>query len=114
MRTCSLLLLIAATVAVAYPVATFAQVAWYPIGGVNEPHVQELGKWAVAEHVKQAHDGLKFIKVMSGEKAPDAGVKYHLIIKAFNSNNKPVRYEAFLVEEIRSNTRNLISFSPVN
>uniref|UniRef100_A0A453SJV0 Cystatin domain-containing protein n=1 Tax=Aegilops tauschii subsp. strangulata TaxID=200361 RepID=A0A453SJV0_AEGTS len=62
MRTCSLLIIIAAVVAVAYPVATSAQVAWYPIGGINEPHVQELGRWAVAEHVKQAHDGLKFIK----------------------------------------------------
>ena len=115
MRTCSLLIIIAAVVDVAYPVATSAQVAWYPIGDVNnEPHVQKLGGWAVAEHVKQVHDGLKFIKVMSGEKAPDAGVKYHLIIKAFNSNDKPARYEAYLVEEARSNTRTLIFFSPVN
>ncbi|KAM3212902.1 hypothetical protein ACQJBY_065742 [Aegilops geniculata] len=114
MRTCSLLLIIAAAVAVAYPIATSAQVAWYPIGSINEPHIQELGGWAVAEHVKQAHDGLKFIKVMSGEKAPDAGVKYHLVIKAFNSNHKRVRYEAYLVEEVRSNKRTLISFSPVN
>ncbi|KAF7054990.1 hypothetical protein CFC21_062573, partial [Triticum aestivum] len=50
--------------------------AWYPIGDVdNEPHVQELGGWAVAEHIKKMHDGLKFIKVMSDEEAPDAGVK---------------------------------------
>ncbi|CAM0871889.1 unnamed protein product [Alopecurus aequalis] len=114
MKTFSLLLVLVAAVAVAYPVATSAQVSWYPIGDVNEPHVQELGRWAVAEHVKQAHDGLKFSKVTSGEEQSDAGVKYHLVIEALNGDGKQGRYEAFLVEEVRSNTRTLISFTPAN
>jgi hypothetical protein len=113
MKTFSLLVVVVAAVAVAYPIATSAQVAWYPIGDPqNEPHVQELGAWAVAEHVKQAHDGLKFSKVVSGEEASDAGVKYHLIIEALNGVGKPGRYETFLIEEVRSNTRSLISFGP--
>ncbi|KAI4986939.1 hypothetical protein ZWY2020_019569 [Hordeum vulgare] len=50
MRTCSLLLIIVASVVVvAYPLRTSAEEEWYPIGDPdNEPHVQELGEWAVA------------------------------------------------------------------
>ena len=115
MKTLGLLVVVAAAVAVAYPVATSAQGSWYPIGDpVNEPHVQELGAWAVAEHVKQAHDGLKFSKVVSGEEQSVAGVKYHLVIEALNGAGKQGKYEAMLVEEARDNTRTLISFSPAN
>ncbi|KAM0821792.1 hypothetical protein ACQ4PT_071947 [Festuca glaucescens] len=100
MKTFGLLVVMAAAFAVVYPIATSAQVSWYPIGDpMNEPHVQELGAWAVAEHVKQAHDGLKFNKVVSGEEQSDAGVKYHLVIEALNSGGKQGRYEAILIEE---------------
>jgi hypothetical protein len=113
MKTFGLLVVMAAAFAVAYPIATSAQLSWYPIGDpMNEPHVQELGAWAVAEHVKQVHDGIKFSKVVSGEEQSDAGVKYHLIIEALNSGGKQGRYEAILIEEVRSYTRTLISFSP--
>ncbi|KAM0830273.1 hypothetical protein ACQ4PT_066312 [Festuca glaucescens] len=113
MKTSSLLLVVVAAIAVVCPIATSAQGSGYPIGDpMNEPHVQELGAWAVAEHVKQAHDGLKFNKVVSGDEQSDAGVKYHLVIEALNSGGKQGKYEAVLVEEVRSNTRTLISFSP--
>jgi hypothetical protein len=113
MKTFNLLVVVVAAVVVAYPVTTSAQGSWYPIGDPkNEPHVQELGAWAVAEHVKKAHDGLKFSKVVSGEEQSDAGVKYHLVIEALNAAGKPGRYETLLVEEVRSNTRTLISFGP--
>uniref|UniRef100_A0ACD5TW05 Uncharacterized protein n=1 Tax=Avena sativa TaxID=4498 RepID=A0ACD5TW05_AVESA len=113
MKTFSLLIAVVAAVAIiAYPVITSAQAAWYPIDPTNEPHVQELGAWAVSEHVKQAHDGLKFSRVRSGEEQSDAGVKYHLVMEALNGDGKRGRYEAFLVEQVRSSTRTLISFSP--
>jgi hypothetical protein len=53
MKTFNLLIFVVAAVVVAYPVDTSAHGSWYPIGDPkNEPHVQELGAWAVAEHVK--------------------------------------------------------------
>ncbi|PNT77931.1 putative cysteine proteinase inhibitor 7 [Brachypodium distachyon] len=109
MRTCSLLLLI---IGVVYPAATSAGEFWYPIGNVNNPHVQELGKWAVTEHAKNAHDGLRFSKVTSGEEQDVAGVKYRLSIDAVQGNGKVGKYSTVLIEEPRSNTRTLISFAP--
>ncbi|KAF7076452.1 hypothetical protein CFC21_081103 [Triticum aestivum] len=115
MRTCSLLLIIVAVVVVAYPFRTSAEEEWYPIGDPdNEPHVQELGGWAMAEHIKQAHDGIKFVKVVSGEVANVAGLKYRLNIKALNKNGQPGAYKAILLEEVRENEHTLISFGPAN
>ncbi|CDJ26341.1 hypothetical protein CFC21_043096 [Triticum aestivum] len=115
MRTGILIIIIFATIVVAYPFATSAEEEWYPIGDPdNEPHVQELGGWAVAEHVKQAHDGLKFINVVSGAEANAAGVKYRLDIKALKNNGQPGAYRAILLEEVRDNERTLISFEPTN
>ncbi|KQK22992.1 putative cysteine proteinase inhibitor 7 [Brachypodium distachyon] len=112
MRTCNLLLLlVVAGIAVVYPVATSAEEFWYPID-VNDPHVQELGKWAVIEHVKKAHDGLTFSKVTRGEEQDVGGVKYRLSIEAVQGSGTVGKYSTVLIEEPRSKTRNLISFAP--
>ncbi|GJN11266.1 hypothetical protein PR202_ga29444 [Eleusine coracana subsp. coracana] len=39
---------------------------------INDPYIQNLGKWAVAQHVKQANDGIKFNKVNHAEVKPQA------------------------------------------
>ena len=114
MRTCSLLLVIVAIVAVVYPVATTAGEYWYPIEDIDQPHVQELGGWAVTEHERQGHDGLKFSEVTSGEfQKLVAGVKYHLLIDVLNRAGEHGRYEAELIEVATSSTRRLITFGPV-
>uniref|UniRef100_A0ACD5W8U5 Uncharacterized protein n=1 Tax=Avena sativa TaxID=4498 RepID=A0ACD5W8U5_AVESA len=110
MRTCTMILVLLLTFTVVYPAAAEY---WYPIEDVETPHVQELGGWAVAEHVRQRHDGLRFGKVTSGELQMVAGVKYHLLIDALSSGGEHGRYEAVLIEEKRSSTRRLISFGPV-
>ncbi|TVU01244.1 hypothetical protein EJB05_53283, partial [Eragrostis curvula] len=63
---------------------------------IDNPSIQGLGRWAVKEHVKQANDGIKFNKVVSGDKYPDIelGTHYDLIIDALNSDGKNGKYEA--------------------
>ncbi|KQK12960.1 cysteine proteinase inhibitor 8 [Brachypodium distachyon] len=116
MRTSSCLLLLAVVtiIAVVYPVTTSAQQPWHPIDGedIDRPFYQILGGWAVMEHVKQAHDGLKFSKVFSGEKQDlSTSVKYHFVIIASDRGGKTDRYDAELIE---GNPRRLISFAPAN
>src|SRR6185312_7051711 len=53
------LLLVAAVVCAVATTPTTAILAgeWAPITDINAPFIQELGGWAVAEHVKEANDG---------------------------------------------------------
>ncbi|KQK22924.1 cysteine proteinase inhibitor 8 [Brachypodium distachyon] len=109
-----LLLAIVTIVAVVYPVTTSAQQPWQKIDGeeIDRPFYQNLGGWAVTEHVKQAHDGLKFNKVFSGERQDlSTSVKYHFVIIALNGDGKTGRYDAELIE---GNPRKLISFALAN
>uniref|UniRef100_M8CVX4 Cysteine proteinase inhibitor n=1 Tax=Aegilops tauschii TaxID=37682 RepID=M8CVX4_AEGTA len=98
MRTCTLLLIVVAVVAVVFPVATSAAGNWSPIEDINSPHIQELGEWAVAEHLKQANDGIKFSKVTGGDYREEAGVRYRLIIDALNRDGKHGREEPGVTE----------------
>ncbi|RCV10494.1 hypothetical protein SETIT_2G116300v2 [Setaria italica] len=86
----------------------------YSPWNINDPHVQELGGWAVSEHVKEANDGLKFNKVVSGDVQVVAGLNYRLIIDAFDSNGKDAKYEAVVWEKDWINFRKLLSFKPAN
>ncbi|TVU01243.1 hypothetical protein EJB05_53282, partial [Eragrostis curvula] len=63
---------------------------------IDNPTIQEIGRWAVKEHVKKANDGIKFVKVVSGNKYPDLdlGTHYDLIIDALNRDGKDGKYEA--------------------
>ncbi|GJN32832.1 hypothetical protein PR202_gb21369 [Eleusine coracana subsp. coracana] len=62
---------------------------------INDPYIQDLGKWAVAQHVKEAHDGIKFKKVVSGYKgfAIPIGVSYILTIDASNRDGKDTKHK---------------------
>ncbi|TVU38279.1 hypothetical protein EJB05_11639, partial [Eragrostis curvula] len=85
-----------------------------PDGEIQDPDIQDLGKWAVMEHVKQADDGIKFIKVVSGYiRKRYKGVNYRFVIDATNSDGKEVQYEAVLYNGDWRTSRLLISFKPV-
>ncbi|EER92057.1 hypothetical protein BDA96_04G151700 [Sorghum bicolor] len=87
---------------------------WKPIN-VNDPHIQELGRWAVSEHGKQASDRLVFGKVVSGEEQIVAGTKYKLVIQATRAGagGNSATYGAVVYEKV-DKTRQLLSFSPAN
>ncbi|CAL4898723.1 unnamed protein product [Urochloa decumbens] len=111
-RTTSLLVLVAAvaiSLSVAPP-ATALDGGWLPIVDINDPHIQELGGWAVSEHNRREHAALKFNRVVSGQYQIVSGVKYNLIVQASNPDGK---YSASLTEQEWTNTRILFSFNPV-
>lgn len=56
---------------------------WEPIENINDPYVQEMGRFAVMEHAhKLCGVGLTFIRVVSGEtKAVLEGKKYCLVVE---------------------------------
>lgn len=81
--------------------------AFFPIENVNDPHIQDLGRWAVAQHDKQANSGLRFNSVVGGEKQVVAGMRYHLFIDASNPNG---HYRADVYENL-DNARTLFSFT---
>ncbi|KAL6850514.1 hypothetical protein ACP4OV_021141 [Aristida adscensionis] len=87
---------------------------WSPIKDINDPHIQELGGWAVSEHVKQAHDGLVFTKVVSGREQVVAGMKYDLAVVVSNSDGKSAKYGALVHEEMFNKKRELLAFRPAN
>lgn len=114
MRTSLLVAAVAAVVcAVATPTAAIPG-GWAPITDINDPHVQELGGWAVAEHVKKANDGLKFSKVVSGDQQVVSGINYRLVIDALSRDGKGASYKALVYEQNWTNTRRLLSFEPAN
>uniref|UniRef100_K4AGC7 Cystatin domain-containing protein n=2 Tax=Setaria italica TaxID=4555 RepID=K4AGC7_SETIT len=115
MRTCSLLVAIAAAIAAAAttPVTATLHGGWGVIPDVEDAHVQEIGAWAVAEHVKRANDGLRFGKVVSGEEQVVSGANYRLDIVAVNLAGQNATYNAVVSEQIWTNTRKLLSFDRV-
>ncbi|WVZ57396.1 hypothetical protein U9M48_007785 [Paspalum notatum var. saurae] len=98
----------------AAPTASAAIVGgWRPIMDVSDPHIQELGSWAVSEHVKEAADGLSFTKVVSGEQQVVAGMNYKLEIEATDAAGKSATYQAAVYEGL-SSQRRLLSFKPTH
>ncbi|KAF7054992.1 hypothetical protein CFC21_062575 [Triticum aestivum] len=112
MRT-SILLLLAALGAVsiiATPTALDGE--WQPIKNVTDPHVQDLGSWAVAQHNKVSISRLRSAMVLSGEVQIVAGVEYRLDVQALQGDGKDAMYKAEVFEQgwPTNTTRNLISF----
>lgn len=115
MRTSSLLLAAVAVVAIVAGATAATVGSWEPVD-INDPHVQELGRWAVAEEDRGvAAGGLTFERVTDGEKQVVAGVNYRLTLEASSSGAKDGRYEAVVYEQDpRSNARKLVSFEPIH
>ncbi|KAK1269688.1 hypothetical protein QJS04_geneDACA005237 [Acorus gramineus] len=56
---------------------------WKPINAVeNDKEAEEIGRFAVAEHNKEANAGLSFVRVVSGRMRVVAGMNYELTISA--------------------------------
>jgi hypothetical protein len=87
---------------------------WEQIPNVNDPMVQEIGRWAVAEHARQVNDGLQFKSVVSGMLQVVSGKNFKLRIYAVNSDGKEGIYIAELYDEPWTHTRTLDSFRPAN
>ncbi|MQM15186.1 hypothetical protein Taro_048125 [Colocasia esculenta] len=88
-----------------------AQVSGYqPIADIDDPYVQEIGKFAVEEHNKQAGQGLVFVRVVSGEQQVVAGTNYKLVIAAEDAGATN-KYEAVVYDKPWENFRELTSFA---
>uniref|UniRef100_A0ACD5XMF9 Uncharacterized protein n=1 Tax=Avena sativa TaxID=4498 RepID=A0ACD5XMF9_AVESA len=89
---------------------------WQPISNITDPHLKDLGEWAVAEHTKVYNDGLRFSKVVSGEVQIVAVLNYRLVVDALPLDGKDTMYEAEVFEQDwpTSTTRKLVSFDPAN
>lgn len=90
---------------------------WSPISDIKNPHIVEVGKFAVSEYNKQNKAGLKFVEVVSGESQVVAGINYRLIVAAdegvsMASNGGSKKYEAVVWEQPWLKSMNLTSFKP--
>ncbi|ONK59771.1 uncharacterized protein A4U43_C08F10470 [Asparagus officinalis] len=86
-----------------------------PIKNLSDPHLGEIGKFAVSEHNKEANTKLVFTKVIKGESQVVAGINYKLVIEAkdITRNNKVGRYEVIVWEKSWEKFMKLTSFKPV-
>ena len=92
----AVLLFAIAAIATYLAAPTMAYGEWFPLPNVNDPEIQELGRWAIEEHVKQAKDEIKFNKLVSGKEQVGEGVNLDLIIDAWNRDGNDAKYEAKL------------------
>lgn len=84
---------------------------WYPIENITDPHVQEIGNYAVSEYNRQSGDNLNFVRVVSGETQVVAGVNYRLIIETTDAEGNVARYQAMVWEKAWQGFRQLTSFT---
>lgn len=85
---------------------------YQPIKDVKDPRVQEVAKFAVTEHNRQAKTNLMFDSVIKGEYQVVAGINYRLVIAAKNGmavNN----YSAEVYDKIYEGSIKLVSFKPL-
>ncbi|VVB08268.1 unnamed protein product [Arabis nemorensis] len=86
---------------------------WSPITDVKDPHVVEIGEFAVSEYDKQSKSELKFVTVVRGETQVVAGTNYRLTVTA-NDGGKSKNYEALVWEKPWLKSMNLTSFKPAS
>ncbi|KAI6704142.1 hypothetical protein NL676_013278 [Syzygium grande] len=89
---------------------------WNPIKDVHDPHVKEIGEFAVAEFNKDPQHGadLQFQDVIKGETQVVSGINYRLILAAKDSAGAAVKnYEALVWEKPWLHFKQLMSFNPV-
>ncbi|KAK9681435.1 hypothetical protein RND81_10G001900 [Saponaria officinalis] len=86
-----------------------------PIKDVSEPHVQEIGKYAVTKHNQLDGTKLQFVRIVRGESQVVAGTNYRLQISAKDSaaGGGVSDYQAVVYERPWDNYRNLTSFFPL-
>uniref|UniRef100_A0ACD5XDE1 Uncharacterized protein n=1 Tax=Avena sativa TaxID=4498 RepID=A0ACD5XDE1_AVESA len=87
---------------------------WKQIPNINAPEVQEIARWAVAEHARQANDGLQLKRVVSGMEQVVSGMNWKLRLEAVNGDGKEGMYIAEVYDQSWTHTRTLTSFGPAN
>ena len=85
---------------------------WQPIKNITEPHVKEIGEYAVEEYNKESKSQLKFVSVVKGETQVVAGTNYRLIL-ATKNGALAKNYQAVVWEKVWEHFRNLTSFTTV-
>ncbi|KAG8073984.1 hypothetical protein GUJ93_ZPchr0006g40658 [Zizania palustris] len=121
------LLLVAVAVAVGVVAASAGRATaasavglWEEIRNVDDPKIQELGRWAVVAANKRAgaptNDALTFNRVYGAEKQVVAGLSYRLHLEASSGGGAiSARYVAEVYQqEAAANTRELVSFQPTH
>ncbi|CAL4940201.1 unnamed protein product [Urochloa decumbens] len=87
---------------------------WRAIQNVSDPHIQELGGWALGQAQEKrlagAGPGLRFRRVVSGEQQVVAGMNYRLHVDAADPKGRAAPYVAVVYEQLWTNTRELTSF----
>ncbi|KAF5943554.1 hypothetical protein HYC85_017631 [Camellia sinensis] len=85
---------------------------WTPIQNVSSPEVQEVARFAVSEHNKEANTNLKLQKVVSGETQVVSGTNYKLVIATADGGGGggAGNYEAVVWVKPWENYKNLTSF----
>ncbi|KAJ6811968.1 cysteine proteinase inhibitor 1-like [Iris pallida] len=94
---------------------------WKPIGDTSDPHVLDLGKFAVSEHNKLQAAGassssssmLSFVRVVKAESQVVSGVNYRLVLEAKDRGGRARTYEAVVLEKAWLSSRKLTSFKPL-
>ncbi|RCV37545.1 hypothetical protein SETIT_8G072200v2 [Setaria italica] len=85
---------------------------WVEIKDVMNPSVQDMGRWAVAEHNAKTGEKLQFSKVVRGQQQVVAGMNYMLDVET----KEPSRfYGAFVFDPLpnSSEKRQLKYFKPL-
>ncbi|KAJ9184648.1 hypothetical protein P3X46_004352 [Hevea brasiliensis] len=85
---------------------------WQPIKNLKDPHVVEIGQFAVEEYNKRSNAHLTLVKLVKGEQQVVSGMNYRLIL-AVKEGKASKKYEAVVWEKTWENFRNLTSFEPV-
>ncbi|KAK1620193.1 hypothetical protein QYE76_025710 [Lolium multiflorum] len=87
---------------------------WKPIINITDPHVQDLGRWAVVKYAWVYNERLRFSKVVSGEmQIVSVGINYRLDVDALRMNDAHAVYKVEMFEQDwpTVTTRKLVSFA---
>ncbi|CAN6486364.1 unnamed protein product [Victoria cruziana] len=79
----------------------------------NDKHVQELGKFAVAEYNKEHQADLVFVVVVEAQSQVVAGANYRLLIEVLREDHLVEFYKAVVYERPWEKVRTLKSFASV-
>ncbi|XP_010513103.1 PREDICTED: cysteine proteinase inhibitor 5-like [Camelina sativa] len=86
--------------------------SWTPIKDVKDPHIVEIGQFAVSEFDKLTRSRLTFVKVVQGESQVVSGVNYRLLLEA-NGSKLTKQFVAVVLEKPSLKSMNLTSFKPI-
>ncbi|XP_022936216.1 cysteine proteinase inhibitor 1-like [Cucurbita moschata] len=87
---------------------------WSHIKDINDPKVQERGRFAVMEHNNQSGEHLIFSHVDDGWTQVVSGINYRLVIRATKEGDNGIYfYEAIVWDVPWEQSWTLISFKPL-